>query len=79
MRTYSRYSYQPLIRPHFRSLNIPQQLQALGLPAFQGRLHSGIDVSYLTFSRNSAWLTFLFLSTPPFLLTGHTERRSRDD
>lgn len=34
---------KPLIRPHFRSLNIPQQLQALGLPAFQGRLHSGID------------------------------------
>ncbi|KAG2112847.1 ribonuclease H-like domain-containing protein [Suillus clintonianus] len=30
-------------RSHIRSLNIPQQLQALGLPAFQGRLHSGID------------------------------------
>ncbi|KAG2349386.1 hypothetical protein BDR05DRAFT_985934 [Suillus weaverae] len=32
-----------LARSHIRSLNIPQQLQALGLPAFQGRLHSGID------------------------------------
>ncbi|KAF9246588.1 ribonuclease H-like domain-containing protein [Melanogaster broomeanus] len=28
---------------HFRSLNIPQQLRALGLAPFQGRLHCGID------------------------------------
>ncbi|KAG2146922.1 ribonuclease H-like domain-containing protein [Suillus bovinus] len=34
---------QPSARSHIQSLNIPQQLQALGLPAFQGRLHSGID------------------------------------
>lgn len=34
---------KPSARFHIRSLNIPQQLQALGLPGFQGRLHSGID------------------------------------
>ncbi|KAG2116504.1 ribonuclease H-like domain-containing protein [Suillus discolor] len=34
---------KPSPRSHIRSLNIPQQLQVLGLPAFQGRLHSGID------------------------------------
>ncbi|KAG1891514.1 hypothetical protein F4604DRAFT_419682 [Suillus subluteus] len=34
---------KPSARSHIRSLNIPQQLQALGLPGFQGRLHSGID------------------------------------
>ncbi|KIJ69481.1 hypothetical protein HYDPIDRAFT_80257 [Hydnomerulius pinastri MD-312] len=28
---------------HLRSLNIPQQLRALGLGPFQGRAHSGID------------------------------------
>jgi len=28
---------------HYRSLNIPQQLGALGLGPFQGRVHSGID------------------------------------
>ena len=28
-----------------RSLNIPAQLKALGLPEFEGRQHSGIDVS----------------------------------
>jgi len=31
-----------VIRP---SLNIPAQLKVLGLPAFEGRQHSGIDVS----------------------------------
>ena len=28
-----------------RSMKIPDQLKALGLPAFEGRQHSGIDVS----------------------------------
>ncbi|KAF8162991.1 ribonuclease H-like domain-containing protein [Crassisporium funariophilum] len=37
-----------------RSLNIPAQLKALGLPEFEGRQHSGIDVSgYLPSSRDS--------------------------
>ena len=31
-----------------RSLNIPNQLRVLGLPAFQGREHSGIDVGALS-------------------------------
>ncbi|KAG6821163.1 hypothetical protein H0H93_005383 [Arthromyces matolae] len=32
-------------RPRRRTLNIPAQLKALGLPAFEGRQHSGIDDS----------------------------------
>lgn len=34
---------EPLEISHRQPLNIPLQLQALGLPGFQGRPHSGID------------------------------------
>ncbi|KAF8892610.1 ribonuclease H-like domain-containing protein [Infundibulicybe gibba] len=34
---------QPWMAPRRRSLNIPSQLKALGLPTFEGRQHSGID------------------------------------
>ena len=33
--------------PRRRTPNIPAQLRALGLPEFQGRQHSGIDVCIL--------------------------------
>ncbi|KAF5344056.1 hypothetical protein D9756_011522 [Leucocoprinus leucothites] len=36
-------STRAVIPPIRRSLNIPAQLKALGLPTFQGRQHSGID------------------------------------
>ena len=37
--------------PRRRTLNIPQQLRALSLPAFVGRQHSGIDVGIFFYPR----------------------------
>jgi 3'-5' exoribonuclease 1 len=36
-----------------RNLNIPAQLKVLGLPSFEGRQHSGIDVSEHFLRRDS--------------------------
>lgn len=39
------YPVQARNHPRRPSMNISSQLRALGLPAFEGRKHSGIDVS----------------------------------
>lgn len=45
-------------------MGIPLQLQALGLPSFQGRQHSGIDVRNTTFNVLKYALIFILFLFP---------------